>query len=101
MKITAVSITVFSRESKAGSALVAHLPGTRSTSRVGLLRIETDEGITGVSLLGGAIGPVDTDGRTVLTELKPLLIGQDPLERERLYHSMLQTIRRTTWRAIG
>jgi L-alanine-DL-glutamate epimerase-like enolase superfamily enzyme len=101
MKITAVSITVFRRDSKAGSALVAHLPGTRPSARVGLLRIETDEGITGSSLLGGAIGPVDTDGQTVLASLKPLLMGQDPLDRERLYHAMLQSIRRTTWRAIG
>ncbi|MFN8515869.1 MAG: mandelate racemase/muconate lactonizing enzyme family protein [Chloroflexia bacterium] len=46
-----------------------------------LVRIETDEGITGIGL-GGAIG------RATVETLKPVLIGEDPIDVERLWHKM-------------
>jgi len=48
-----------------------------------LVRIETDEGITGIGLgAGGAIG------RATVETLKPVLIGEDPIDVERLWHKM-------------
>jgi D-arabinonate dehydratase len=48
-----------------------------------LVKIETDEGITGIGLgAGGAIG------RATVQTLTPLLIGEDPIDVERLWHKM-------------
>jgi len=50
---------------------------------VGLVKIETDEGITGIGLgAGGAI--IDA----TIQQLTPLLIGQDPLDVERHWQQM-------------
>ncbi len=56
---------------------------TYTHSGVGLVFIETDEGTTGIGL-GGGKGVI---GATIET-LKPLLIGEDPIDTERLWHAM-------------
>ena len=50
---------------------------------LGLVKIETDAEITGIGL-----GDVGTIGRAVVERLKPELIGEDPLNVERLWHKM-------------
>src|SRR6202790_1740051 len=48
-----------------------------------VVEISTDDGITGIGLgSGGAIG------RPPIEQLKPLLIGEDPIDVERLWHKM-------------
>jgi L-alanine-DL-glutamate epimerase-like enolase superfamily enzyme len=56
---------------------------TYTHSGLGLVKIETDEGITGIGL--GATGAI---GRATVETLKPLLIGEDPINVERLWHQM-------------
>jgi len=56
---------------------------TYTHSGLGLVKIATDSGITGIGL-GGA-GRIE---QAVIEHLKPLLIGQDPLRNERLWHDM-------------
>ena len=41
------------------------------------------------------------DGQSLIRYLKPLVLGQDPLERERLWQALWQRNRSTTIRAIG
>src|SRR5438034_3415356 len=41
------------------------------------------------------------DAASLIQALKPVVLGQDPLERERLYQAMCQRSRATTLRAIG
>lgn len=50
---------------------------------LGLLRVETDQGTTGIGL--GAGGSIV---RAAIDHLKPALIGQNPLNVERLWHAM-------------
>ena len=52
-------------------------------SGLSLVKIETDEGITGIGL--GAGGLV---GKATVEHLKPELIGEDPINVERLWHKM-------------
>jgi L-alanine-DL-glutamate epimerase-like enolase superfamily enzyme len=66
-----------------------------------LLAIETDGGITGHSFYGGASRGADAEGRSFMDALKPLLLGQNPLDRERLYQRMWARGRLTMVRAIG
>ena len=54
--------------------------------RIILVRVTTDEGIVGIGECSGMNGPVV---RSVVEEsLKPLLIGENPLEIERLWEKM-------------
>jgi D-arabinonate dehydratase len=48
-----------------------------------LVKIETDEGVTGIGLGGG--GGV---GRATIEKLTPELLGEDPIAVERLWHTM-------------
>lgn len=50
-----------------------------------LFRIDTDEGISG---LGEAFGPAETV-KPVLMAMKPLLVGEEPRDVERLFRKML------------
>lgn len=58
---------------------------TNTHASLGMVRIETDEGITGLGL--GAVGPII---QSTIEHLAPQLIGEDPLDIERLWESMWQ-----------
>jgi len=50
-----------------------------------LVRVETDAGITGYGLTGGKIQPAAICAQ-ILEEIAPLVIGEDPLAHEHLWH---------------
>jgi len=56
---------------------------TYTHSGLGIVRIETDENITGIGL--GGTGLV---GQATIEALKHELIGEDPIDVERLWHKM-------------
>lgn len=56
---------------------------TYTHKSLALVKIETDAGITGIGL--GAGGEI---GRATVEQLKPVLIGEDPIDVERLWHKM-------------
>jgi L-alanine-DL-glutamate epimerase-like enolase superfamily enzyme len=43
----------------------------------------------------------DMDAQSLVRYLKPVVVGQDPLDRERLWQALWQRNRATTIRAIG
>jgi len=56
---------------------------TYTHAGLALVKIDIDEGITGIGLGGG--GPI---GRATIEHLTPELIGEDPIDVERLWHKM-------------
>ena len=54
---------------------------------VRLVKVKTDDGLTGLSQLGGFMH--SAGAAFIRQELAPFLIGKDPLENERLMHQML------------
>jgi L-alanine-DL-glutamate epimerase-like enolase superfamily enzyme len=100
MKIDDLSLTVFTWD---------NIPSTRyhagsvvqQNSNLGLLRIRTDAGLEGHAFLGSALNPASMDGPQLIRWLKPLLIGANPLERERLHGQMLKLSRHVSYRCIG
>ncbi|TBL79897.1 mandelate racemase/muconate lactonizing enzyme family protein [Paenibacillus thalictri] len=60
---------------------------TYSNVRLAMVKIETDEGITGIGL-GEAIGNDHDIFKAIAEYLKPQLIGEDPINVERLWHKM-------------
>src|ERR1700739_3578830 len=100
MKIDDVSLTIFTWDG---------IPPTRyhlgslasSTSNLGLLRIHTDEGLEGHAFLGAATNPAAMDGPQLIRTLKPMLMGQNPLERERIHGAMRLVSRFFSIRPLG
>jgi L-alanine-DL-glutamate epimerase-like enolase superfamily enzyme len=63
--------------------------------------VRTDGGAEGHAFLGSAMRGADLDAASLIRYLKPVVVGQDPLDRERLWQALWQRNRATTIRAIG
>ena len=100
MKITEVSVTLFAWDDIPATSYGEHKKFGGS-SQLGLLSIVTDEGITGHAFLGSSRQAADIDAPGLMRYLKPVLMGQDPLDRERLYQALWKRARTTTTRAVG
>ena len=101
MKITDVSVTLFSWDGIPPTRYAAHTGRFSGSSRLGLVSVATDEGVEGHAFLGSASYAADLDAGGVVAKLKPQVLGCNPLERERLYERLCERQRHTTWRAIG
>src|SRR5438046_6771716 len=101
MKITDVTLTLFSWESIPSTSYGHHTARPTGNSDLGLLRIITDEGIEGHAFLGTSSNPASLDGPALIRFLKPVVMDQDPLDRERLNRLLWGRARATTVRSIG
>jgi L-alanine-DL-glutamate epimerase-like enolase superfamily enzyme len=101
MKITDAHLTLFAWDNIPATTYGRHTGKFSGTSQLGLVTIETDEGVAGHAFLGSAQRGAHLDGQSLIQFLKPVVLGQDPLDRERLYQAMCQRTRQTTYRAIG
>jgi L-alanine-DL-glutamate epimerase-like enolase superfamily enzyme len=101
MKITDVTLTLFTWSGIPATTYGRHSGRFSGSSELGLLAVRTDEGVEGHAFLGSSSRSAAMDGASLVRFLKPLVLGQDPLERERLWQAMWQRNRATTLRAIG
>src|SRR5216110_3115730 len=101
MKITDVTLTLFAWESIPPTIYGQHTARPTGNSDLGLLRIATDEGIEGHAFLGTSSNPASLDGPALNRFLKPVVMGQDPLDRERLNKLLWSRARVATVRSIG
>jgi L-alanine-DL-glutamate epimerase-like enolase superfamily enzyme len=101
MKITDVTLTLFSWESIPSTIYGHHTARPTGKSDLGLLAVTTDDGITGHAFLGTSSNPASLDGPGLIRFLKPILVGQDPLDRERLNRLLWARVRAATVRSIG
>jgi L-alanine-DL-glutamate epimerase-like enolase superfamily enzyme len=101
MKIHDVTLTLFAWANIPPTTYGRHTGRFEGSSELGLLTLRTDEGHEGHAFLGSAQRSATMDAPSLLRFLKPLVLGQDPLDRERLWQAMWQRSRATTLRAIG
>lgn len=101
MKITDVSLTLFAWDGIPAIAYGAHTARPAGSSDLGLLTIATDAGISGHAFLGTSSNPASLDGPALIHFLKPAVMGQDPLDRERLWHALWRRVRVASVRSIG
>jgi L-alanine-DL-glutamate epimerase-like enolase superfamily enzyme len=100
IKITNVKLTVF---------IWPDLPSVSYTrqatkggeGRLGLVTISTDAGIDGHAFLGSSFRSAELDARAMIDILKPLLIGENALDRDRLHRVLMIRHRAVMLRAIG
>lgn len=101
MKITDVTLTLFAWTGIPTTQYGRHTGRFGGTSQLGLLTVKTDEGVEGHAFLGSAMRGAHLDAESLIQHLKPVVMNQDPLDRERLYQALWQKNRATTFRAIG
>jgi len=101
MKITDVTITLFSWEAVPHTTYGHHSAAPTGKSDLGLVRIQTDEGVEGHAFLGTSSNPASLDGPGLIRFLKPIVMGQNPLDRERLNRLLWSRARAATIRSIG
>ncbi len=101
MKITDLTLTLFVWEGIPPTHYGRHTGRFGGSSQLGLLTLRTDDGLEGHAFLGSAMRGAHHDAGSLVEVLKPLVLGQDPLERERLWQALWQRHRATTFRAIG
>lgn len=101
MKITDVTLTLFAWENIPARQFGGHTGRIEGTSDLGLLTIRTDEGIEGHAFLGSSSRAASYDGGSLIKFLKPIVMGEDPLHRERHHSLMMRRNRHTTLRCIG
>jgi L-alanine-DL-glutamate epimerase-like enolase superfamily enzyme len=89
MKITDIKITLFRWEGIPDTKYVQGVGGFGGISQLGLVEIITDDGIIGRSFLGSAVRGAHFDAQSLVDTLKPVLLGQDPLDREKLYRAII------------
>ncbi len=101
MKITDVTLTLFAWDDIPPTTYGAHTGRFSGKSALGLLRLVTDQGLEGHAFLGSAMNPATTDGQGLITHLKPVLMGKNPLQRELLNQEIWKRQRSAGVRAIG
>jgi len=101
VKITDVELTLFAWDGIPTTTYGRHTGRFAGASQLGLLTIRTDQGVEGHAFLGSAMRPATLDAQSLILALAPAVMGEDPLDRERLYQAMAQRIRTTTLRALG
>jgi L-alanine-DL-glutamate epimerase-like enolase superfamily enzyme len=100
MKITDMTLRLFAWDGIPQTTYNAH-DSFGGRSELGLLTLSTDEGVEGHAFLGSATQSAAFDGASLIHYLKPIVMGQNPLDRERLYQRLGNRTRHTTLRAIG
>jgi len=87
MKITDVTLTMINWTIPKGS-----YPGQAiefgGDKEFAVITVSTDEGIEGYSFMGSAMRSAADSAGPLLTYLKPVLIGQNPLDIGRLWHGL-------------
>ena len=100
MKITDLNITLFDWDDIPTASYNAYT-NFGGNVKLGLVAIETDQGITGYSFLGSSAYSATIDAPGLIDKLKPLLLGENPLNREYLYKKIVKARRWVNLRSIG
>jgi L-alanine-DL-glutamate epimerase-like enolase superfamily enzyme len=101
MRIVDVTVTLFAWDSLPTVSYGPTVKMAGGSVNLGLLSIVTDDGATGHAFLGGAHRPADHDARLLIQHLKPILAGQNPLDREMLIKRCWGLSRRAPIQTIG
>ena len=101
MKITDVSLTLFAWDDLPRLEYSPHNARISGSSQLGLVTVSTDQGVEGHAFLGSAMRSAELDALSLIRSLKPAVMGEDPLDRERLYARLWKRHRSTTLRCIG
>lgn len=101
MKIAAVTLTLFGWDGLPATRYAVQSRVEAGSGVLGLLALTTDEGLAGHAFLGSALYPANVDAPGLIQFLQPLVLGRDPLYRERIVADLWTRSRMTSVRSIG
>ncbi|MCH8223898.1 MAG: mandelate racemase [Chloroflexi bacterium] len=101
MKIENLTITLFKWEGIPTTRYGKQTGRFGGESQLGLVTVTTDEGVEGHAFLGSASRSAEYDAQALIDYLKPMVMGGDPTDRERLYDGLMMRVRNTGYRSIG
>lgn len=102
MKISDVVITLWEWKDIPATRYTKTIASSESRSTtMGLLRIDTDEGVSGYSFIGSALGAATNDAHLLISRLKPMILGEDALARERIWQGLMRRTRGSMIRPVG
>jgi L-alanine-DL-glutamate epimerase-like enolase superfamily enzyme len=101
MKIDDLTLTMFTWDGLPAVVYGQSVRQAAGSSTLGLLEIKTDAGVSGHAFLGASGRGADSDADLLIRILKPIVMGQDPLDRERLYQALARRSRAASVRAMG
>jgi L-alanine-DL-glutamate epimerase-like enolase superfamily enzyme len=102
MKITNVTATLWEWKDIPPTRYNKEIVSAESGStEMALVTISTDEAIDGYGFLGSALYSGKKYAAYLIEDLKPILMGSDPLARERLWQTMVQGTQGSNLLAVG
>jgi L-alanine-DL-glutamate epimerase-like enolase superfamily enzyme len=94
MKITDITVTLFAWDDIPATQYGRHSGRFSGKSDLGLVTIETDQGLEGHAFLGSSSRPASAgDANLIVKVAKPMLVGEDPLDRERHFQRLWARMR--------
>ena len=103
MKITDITVTLFAWDDIPATQYGRHSGRFSGKSDLGLVTIKTDQGVEGHAFLGSSSRPASGgDANLIVKIVKPMLVGENPLDRERHFQRMWARMRMNNQlRALG
>ena len=101
MKITDIKVTVWEWKDIPPTRYTLNVKSSGGSTHMALVRIITDESIEGHAFLGNALSSLGNDASTIIERFKPMLVGQDPLAREKIFQRMMNWAMGPILRVIG
>ena len=94
MKITDITVTLFAWDDIPATQYGRHSGRFSGKSDLGLVTIATDQGVEGHAFLGSSSRPASAgDANLIVKVAKPMLVGENPLDRERHFQRMWARMR--------
>ena len=90
MKIDDITVTLFAWDDIPPTQYGRQTGKFSGRSDLGLVTIKTDPGLEGHAFLGGSNRRGECRRDVIVRVFKPILLGQDPLDRELLFQRMWQ-----------
>ena len=78
--ITDITLDIFTWDDIPATRYGHHTGLFSGSTKMGLLTIRTRDGVEGHAFLGSASRGADMDGLSLIHYLKPILMGQNPLD---------------------
>ena len=89
MKITDVTVTLWQWNDIPPTRYTKLVASSKNRStQMGLVKISTDQGVDGYSFFGSSLSTAQHDAPYIVRALKPILMGKDPLDRERIFQTL-------------
>ncbi len=93
MKITDLTVTLWEwRDIPPTRYTKLYASSEGGSTQLALVKISTDEGVDGYGFFGSSLSSAERHAPSIIDVLKPMVMGEDPLDREKLFQRMSSAV---------